>query len=112
MMFVDADGVEAELLGIGELIEIGIVFGCAFLRVVEAVGQHHPCRTMVLGGAPQIERPIGHQVESKRTSWLHAGEEGQDVVGDQVGSLHMRAVAACWIIDTCAPGTRSPHNSA
>ena len=48
MVLVDADGVEAELFGVGELIEIGLVFLRALLRIVEAVRQHHPGRAMLL----------------------------------------------------------------
>ena len=63
MVFVDADDVEAEFFGIGQLIEIGIVFRGAFFRIVEAVGQHHPGRAM-FGRRFQVERPIRHQMKA------------------------------------------------
>jgi hypothetical protein len=44
MMFIDADGVEAQFLGIGQLVEVRIIFGGALFRIVETVGQNYPGR--------------------------------------------------------------------
>jgi hypothetical protein len=63
MMFVDADDIEAELFRGSELIEIGIVFRGALLRIVEAVRQDHPGRAM-FGGRFEIERAIRHQMKA------------------------------------------------
>src|SRR5271165_7284391 len=61
-MLVDADRIEAELLGIDEGIDVTRVFLRTLHRVVEAVRQYHPGRA-VLGRLREIERPVGHQMK-------------------------------------------------
>ena len=57
VMLVDGDDVEAESFGRHQLIELGLVFIGAFLRIVKAVGQCHPGRAMP-GTLVEIERPV------------------------------------------------------
>ena len=46
VMFVNAEAVEAELVGIFEFVEIAVVERVAFDRIVVAVGQRHPRRVV------------------------------------------------------------------
>ena len=62
VMFVDADRIEAELLGIDERIDVTRVFLRTLHRVVKPVGQHHPGRA-VLRCFREIERPVRHEME-------------------------------------------------
>jgi len=47
-MLVDAEPIPAERLGVLELIEILVVERVALLRIVEAVGERHPRRGLVV----------------------------------------------------------------
>ena len=46
VVLVDAQAVEAELLGVLQLVEVLVVEPVAALRVVDAVGQRHPRRVV------------------------------------------------------------------
>ena len=65
MMFIDADRIEAELLGVDERIDVTRVFLRTLHRVVKPVGQHHPGRA-VLGCFREIERPVWHKMERNK----------------------------------------------
>src|ERR1700729_1434049 len=62
MMLVEADAVEAELVGELHLVEIVVIELGAFLGIVMAVRECHPSRT-VLGDGVEIDVRIRHQVE-------------------------------------------------
>ena len=62
MMLVEADAVEAELIGELHLVEIVVIELGAELRIVMAVGERHPGRA-VLGDGVEIDMRIRHQVE-------------------------------------------------
>ena len=62
VMLVDADRIEAELLGIDERVDVAGVFLGALDRVVKVVRQHHPGRA-VLCRLLEVERPVRHQME-------------------------------------------------
>src|SRR5215472_1257742 len=104
-MLVDADHVEAELLGVGELIEIGIVLGGAFFRIVKTVGQNHP------GGAMfsrrfEIERPIWHQMKAGK---FHVPARSRNEMTLPVTKSHC-SICGLWpqasTMVICAPATR------
>ena len=62
MVLVDRDHVEAELLRIDELVDIGLILVGALLRIVERVRQHHPGGA-VLVALGHVERAIRHQMK-------------------------------------------------
>src|SRR6516164_9415763 len=62
-MLVDADRIEAELLGIDERVDVARIFLRTLDRVVKAVRQYHPGRA-VLRRLLEVERPVRHQMES------------------------------------------------
>ena len=93
MMLVDADRIEAELLGIDQRIDVAGVFLGALDRVVEAVRQYHP-RRAVLRRLFEIERPVRHQME---------GDELHGATPPRKSWTCRATVAAC---STCG---RCPH---
>ena len=62
VVLVDADAVEAHLLGIFELVEILVIGDVAELGLVHAVGQVDPDRAVLLPEVVRHVRP-GHQME-------------------------------------------------
>ena len=62
MMLVEADAVEAELIGELHLVEIVVIELGAFFRVVVAVGIRHPGRA-VLGDRLEIGVRVRHQMK-------------------------------------------------
>ena len=62
MVLVDGDHVEAELLGVDQLLDVGLVLVGALDRVVERIRQHHPAGAM-LPALDHVERAVGHQME-------------------------------------------------
>ena len=64
VVLVDRDDVEAELLGIDQLVDVGLVLVGALLRIVELVRQHDPGGAMLVP-LGHVERAIRHQVEER-----------------------------------------------
>ena len=62
VMFVDAKTVKTEFFAVLQLIQITVVEQMAFFGIVEAVGQGHPGRLVILG-CLHIEVGIGHQMK-------------------------------------------------
>src|SRR4029079_1041812 len=62
VVLVEADAVEAELVGKLHLIEVFVIEACAFLGVVVLVRIGHPGGAMLLYGL-EIGMPIRHQME-------------------------------------------------
>ncbi len=62
MVLVDGDHVEAELLRVDQLVEVGLVLVRPFLRIVERVRQHHPAGAMLVT-LGHVERAVRHQME-------------------------------------------------
>ena len=62
MVFVEADAVEAELIGELHLVEIVVIEFGAFFRIVVLVRERHPGGA-VLGDGVEIDGAIRHQVE-------------------------------------------------
>ena len=62
MVLVEADAVEAELVGELHLVEILVIELGALLRIVVAVGIGDPGRAVLLDGV-EIGVPVRHQVE-------------------------------------------------
>ena len=111
VMLVDADRIEAELLGIDERVDVARVFLGALDRVVEAVRQHHPGRA-VLRRLREIERPVRHQME---------GDELHDATPSRNSRTWRATRAACSTCGRCphsstmtsrASGRRSRHSAA
>src|ERR1041385_5059314 len=72
MMLVDADGIEAEFVGVFEHVEVFVVERMAALRVVERVGQVYPDTVIAL--AEVIREPaIRHEMEPVE---FHADSSG------------------------------------
>ena len=67
MVLVDADAVEAELIGEFELVEIAVVELMAALGIVEAFSDRSPRRCH---GSAEVLRQVrpGHQVKAKNAS--------------------------------------------
>src|SRR6516164_10539703 len=68
VMLVEADAVEAELVGKFHLIEIVVIELGTLLRIVMAVRERHPGRA-VLCDRVEIGVPVGHEMEIEE---LHA----------------------------------------
>ena len=67
VVLVDADPVEAELLGVDELVEVAVVEGAAVLGVEQRVRAGHPRRALVGG----VEPDVGHQVKREEPHGVH-----------------------------------------
>ena len=63
MVLVDADTVEAELVGVDELVEVPVVDLVTDLRVVQGVGDRDPGGTVVVVRKSRV----GHEVEREHT---------------------------------------------
>ncbi len=77
MVLVDADAVEAKLIGQFEFADITLVQLLAELRIEIRIGQRHPGRIVPIR-IGEIEIRVGHQVEEERfhrlfIPWLLAG---------------------------------------
>src|SRR5690242_21328729 len=110
-MLVDADPVEAELLGIDERVDVAGVFLGALDRVVEPVWQDHPGRA-VLRRLFEVERPVRHQME---------GDELHDAPPSKNARTWRATTSACSTCGRCphvstmkrrASGRRSCHSAA
>ena len=71
VMLVDADAVEAELLGVFQLIEVSVVEGAALLGVVDPVREAEP-RRRILGRVVKVGGEIGPWHQMKKVK-LHGG---------------------------------------
>ena len=111
MMLVDRDDVEAELLGIDQLVDIGLVFLGALDRIVEPVRQHHPGRAL-FAARRHVERPVRHQMEADEFHRVSPLEECEDGVGRDRGLLDVRQMSALRHELHRDAGTRSPHSAA
>src|SRR5829696_1051289 len=111
MVLVDGDHVEAELLCVGELVDLGLLLLRAFLRIVERVRQHHPAGAMLVP-LRHVERPIRHEMEEGE---LHACLPPRK---PRILCAVMSAFSMCGrcphrgMSSTFAPGTRSRQSSA
>ncbi len=62
VVLVDADAVEADLVGVFDLVQIAVVELVADLGIVIAIGQRHPGRVVLLI-VIEIERRVGHEMK-------------------------------------------------
>src|SRR5690242_4420738 len=75
-MLVDADAVEADILGVDQLVEVAVVQLTAQLRVVETVRAGDPGRPVVV----VRECRVRHQVEAEEPHRLAPCESGSECV--------------------------------
>ena len=93
VVLVDADRVEAELLGIDQRIDVAGVFLGALDRVVEAVRQHDPGRA-VLRRLFEVERPVRHQMEGDELHRATPSRKSRTCRATSGGMLDMRQMSA------------------
>ena len=93
MVLVDRDHVEAELLGIDQLVDVGLVLVGALLRIVERVRQHDPGGAMLVA-LGHVERAVRHQVEEGELHQRVSAIQADDFLRGDVRLLDRRHVAA------------------
>src|ERR1700722_10043553 len=111
MVLVDAEAVEAQLVGVFELVEVTVVERVPFDRIVVAVGQRHPRRIVTLG-IGQIEVGVRHQVERDelhgRTPWANAATPAANACGCSTCGRW----PASGMTSVCAPAIAAANVSA